>query len=75
MTAVGMRGRLLVTPKNPAFAPFEVPADTNKETWFCTAAHDGETFYYTGKTQASAGSSYPASMVTVLSSHTEEYEV
>lgn len=73
MSVVGTKGRLLITPKNTAFTPFEIPARADEETWFCTAAHDGEFYYYTGKTQESAGSSYHASMVTVLSSHTEEY--
>jgi len=50
MTAVGMKGRLLITPKNTAFAPFEVLACAGEETWFCTVVHDGELYYYTGKT-------------------------
>lgn len=70
----GTKGRLHITPRAP-FKEFDYPAEPDKEDWFCRVTYDGETYFYTGKTQESAAHSYHSSIVTVLSEHEELYEV
>lgn len=74
----GLKGRLLITPKNPNIKPFGYPVKdvhmlAGTEGWFCRVVHDGETYYYTGKTQETAKDSYHESIVTVLSEREVEY--
>lgn len=67
---VYLKGRLRITPKCGCCAPFDVPSVG--EDWYSTREVDGELYFYNGKTPEIATSSYPSSIVTVLSSHSEE---
>lgn len=64
-----LKGQLRIVPKY-GFAPFNIPSVG--EDWYCTKEVDGELYFYNGKTPETATSSYHASIVEVLSSHSEE---